>query len=422
MMSEFQKKQKVQNNRQADEEQHEELRDWSGLMDELLQLIFHALLLSTKKSSFSKVCRAWRRIASSKEEIVASQPPFLLVPSFISLHKEGYKTQQRPFKILSPASIGTDSFAFSAHCFLAPSQLHLCDRLAHAKYMYSSKGYLIIVEPTTNCPILLDPFTGEEFRPFPSLPRVCPSGMCRGDGNCRYGTAVLLGSPPSRCRIVILSDYDVLWTCLAGQHQWSNYVIDYACWEKRPNGFAVVRDTLYSITRDADLMVFDFDAGPQIRVVDRGDCDLPKQFLNYHYKKFPYYGPFITQSHGEVFLVRLNPFPTVFSDTRVEVYRLQEWKWMRMNRLDNAALFLDIEGSAMYCRNPAWWGGKENHVYLTGRKWWGVKENHVYSTWQKWDKWISFSLDDIVDLGFKKPIKCYAKWPRPLWMLPSSCY
>ncbi|KAJ3702082.1 hypothetical protein LUZ61_005787 [Rhynchospora tenuis] len=400
---------KLQKRLREDEEGHEELRDWSGLMDELLQLIFHALLLSTAKSSFSKVCRAWRRIAnSSKEETVASQPPFLLIPSFVSCQKEGCKTQQPPFKILSPASIGTDSFAFSAHCFLAPTQLHICDRLAQVKYMYSSNGYLIIVEPATNCPILLDPFTGEEFRPFPSLPRGCPSGMCRNNNNCRYGTSVLLGSPPTRCRIVICSDYHVLWTCLAGQHQWSNYVIDYVCFDKCPNGFAVVRDTLYAITRDADLMVFNFDAGPQIRVVDRGDCELPKQFLNYHFKKFPYYGPFITESLGEVFLVRLlHTFPTVSSGKRIEVYRLQEWKWMRMNRLDNAALFLDVEGSAMYCRNPAWWGGKENHVYLTGRK---------------WDKWICFSLDDMVDLRFKKPKKCYAKWPRPLWMLPSSCY
>ncbi|KAF0903134.1 hypothetical protein E2562_025721 [Oryza meyeriana var. granulata] len=73
------------------------------------------------------------------------------------------------------------------------------------------------------------------------------------------------------------------------------------------------------------------------------------------------------------------------------------------------ALFVDMAGRSVLLRvRPGEWGGKEDHVYVSG---------------QHWDGWKVFPFGSSIraeDVPVEKSLKGH--WPATLWTMPCSCY
>nr|CAD1840677.1 unnamed protein product [Ananas comosus var. bracteatus] len=374
-------------------------RDWAVLPDLILHSLLGRLFLSADSSApstFASVCRSWHSFfATSKQCIVSTLPPLLLRPRWDAPSRAILfldVTKKRPFVHEPFFDVLSTAFPQSK------SQLRN-DRLANSYICGFSHGYIITMDSRTNRPVLTDPFTGKDLWLFPPPP---PNHFEKGAPPRKVQLAILTAAPRSEdCRIVLYSPtlLEGFWICKARSSVWSYRHLSITF--GRPSQLILCRHKIYAITSSARIVIINvlFDL-PIVKFLPEGCPRI--RFFNV--------GPFITEFNGELLFIHCDPLnPLNPSSTfNIQVYRLSEHRLVRMESIGNCALFIETEGFVMARANPGRWGAKENHIYLTGPR---------YKSWKE----VSVGTG-LVDLPEFVPMGTWKMWPRPLWVLPSSCY
>ncbi|KAL6652812.1 hypothetical protein ACP70R_011737 [Stipagrostis hirtigluma subsp. patula] len=326
-------------------------------------------------------------------------PPLLLQPTWgeaamcpvgpRSVRRRWRPGPTRPsFRVASPGGVTATAAARP-----------LPERFLRTRNVCQSRGYLVAVDESTGRPALTNPLTGEELGQFPPLRKEF------GDYVVFGMIAAVLGDPslgPGHCRIVLYCEDHLFRTCVSGAATW-----DTTPWEQpedRPVQLAVTRGRVYALLSNGDLLLFDFMFSFHYCRISLKET--PPEAFRLEWRS----RPSLLEHCGQLFVVHclLSPSGSRPDTVRFSVHRLVRRQWVELKSLDGLALFVDVAGSALLRARPRQWGGRENHVYISG---------------QLWDGWKVFPFGDLIkpeEIPVENTMQAY--WPTPLWTLPCSCY
>ncbi|CAN6248432.1 unnamed protein product [Urochloa humidicola] len=381
-------------------------RDWARLADDALFCIFRAVLLSGHATSaFAAVCRPWRALAaSSKKHLGHAEPPLLLQPTWgeAAMCPAGPRSARRAWRP-GPTLPSLRAASPAAAAQPPPPPAALPERFLRTRAVCQSRGYLVTVDESTGRPALTNPLTGEDYLGlFPPLRKQF------GDYVAFGMIAAVLGDPssgrPGSCRVVLYCEDRIFRTCVSGAAAWDTTPWEHP--EDPPVQMAVARGRVYALLSRGDLLMFDFMLSFHYCRISLKDAAAPEAF-----RLESQLSPSMVEHGGHLFVVHCLFLPsesTMPRGIRFSVHRLVRRQWVEQNSLDGLALFVDMAGSALLRARPSQWGGKENHVYVSG---------------QLWDGWKVFPFGDLIEpdqIPMENTIE--ADWPTPLWTLPCSCY
>ncbi|KAM0905239.1 hypothetical protein ACQ4PT_017519 [Festuca glaucescens] len=358
---------------------------WECPLDSMLHQIialissFHDLL------AFRGTCRSWRAAASSFPSVYTfTFPPLHLEPDI----SHGIFNYKPKWKLVDPAKRAL-SLRFSA------PRINPC----RMRYLGCSYGYLIFSD-REHCH-LLDVYTGTKVKP--------PKLQSDGSSLIYYGFLVApLTSPNSR--LTLLSRTSIF--------QWQ---VGANSWTEHP----LVGEPIHQIVFfKGQMFAMDFvqrlhtiSVVPQLNIQEVAVVWEEGMLVGLHSK------PWLVVCGDMLLLVDLSVSTDLlfgFPGT-LRVFRLdlsdQPAKWVKMEKLDNWALFLanDRRNPTFSCMNPERWGGKSNYIYVPT------------ASQDSDEPWTAIEVGQPVPnsthrLSFSSAATAHSSPLNSLWVLPSLVY